>query len=487
MNIKNLLKDPTLLKTNSFIAGEWLDSTNYFEVINPFDNQKIASVSDHSQAETQIAISKAEVAFKVWRNLTANERSKYLHKWHDLILENAEDLALILTLEQGKPLKESKGEIEYGAGFVEWFAEEGKRVYGDIIPSPQADKRILTLKQPIGVVAAITPWNFPIAMITRKVAPALAVGCTVVVKPAESTPLSALALAELSRRAGIPKGVFNVIIGSDPVPIGRELTSNPIVKKLSFTGSTATGKILARQCVDTVKKVSLELGGNAPFIIFEDADLKAAVQGVIVSKYRNAGQTCICANRIFVQKSLKTKFVNQLAKEVQKLKMGNGLEQETIIGPLINSEAVSFNTDLIRDAVEGGSTVVLGGKASSLGANFFEPTILTDVNNTMKIHNEEIFGPIAAIYTFETEAEVIAKANDTPYGLAAYFYTKDYARIWRLSEQLEYGMVGINTGFISTIVAPFGGVKASGYGREGSKYGVDDFLEIKYLSYGGLS
>lgn len=486
MNIISLLKDPTLLKTCSFINGKWLASSNYFDVLNPCDNQKLIAVTDHAQKETQIAITAADTAFKLWRNLTANERAKYLRNWHDLILDHADDLATILTLEQGKPLEEAKGEIAYGASFIDWFAEEGKRIYGDIIPSPQADKRILTLKQPIGVVAAITPWNFPVAMITRKVAPALAVGCTVVVKPAESTPLSALALAELSRRAGIPKGVFNVIVGSDPVPIGRELTANQIVKKLSFTGSTATGKILAKQCVDTVKKVSLELGGNAPFIVFEDADLEQAVAGAFVSKYRNGGQTCICANRIFVQEAIENEFNERLAEQVKNLKLGNGLEKETAIGPLIDQAAVSFNTDLVEDAVAHGCTIVTGGKPAALGSNFFEPTILTNVNKTMKIHNNEIFGPVAAIYTFKTEAEVIAKANNTPYGLAAYFYTKDYRRIWRVSEQLEYGMVGINTGFISTAVAPFGGIKASGYGREGSKYGVDDFLELKYLCYGAL-
>lgn len=435
-------------------------------------------------ADAKAAIEAANAALPAWRAKTASQRSLILRKWFDLIRANMADLALILTTEQGKPLEEAVGEIKYGASFVEWFAEEAKRVYGDVIPGQTADTRIMVLKQPIGVVAAITPWNFPNAMITRKVAPALAAGCTVVIKPSELTPLSALALAALAEQAGFPAGVLNIVIGTDAAAIGAELTSNKMVRKLSFTGSTRVGKLLIKQCADTVKKVSMELGGNAPFIVFDDADIEEAVKGAIGAKFRNAGQTCICANRIFAQAAIYEEFTQKLSEAVKALKVGNGTEKDVVIGPLINQAALEKVSRIVANARENGATVLTGGSASD--GYFFEPTVLTNVDKTMAVHQEEIFGPVAPVFKFETEAEAIALANDTDYGLAAYFYGRDYARIWRVGEALEYGMVGINTGAISTTLAPFGGIKESGFGREGSKYGMDEFLEIKYMCFGGV-
>lgn len=482
------LKDPTLLKEQTLINGKWIDSLSgqKYDVLNPFDQGLLSKVPDMASEETKAAIEAANRALPNWRKKTATERSDILRRWFQLIMENQEDLARLLTLEMGKPIVESRGEIKYAASFVEWFAEEAKRVYGDVIPGQSSDKRIVVIKQAIGVVAAITPWNFPAAMITRKVSPALAAGCTVVVKPAESTPLSALALAELSQRAGFPEGVINIVTGQNPVPIGNEMTSNHIVRKLSFTGSTTVGKLLMKQSADTVKKISLELGGNAPFIVFEDTDLEAAVKGAIASKYRNAGQTCVCANRIFVQDSIFDKFVELFIQAIQNQQVGFGLDEETTIGPLINQSAVKKVKTLLRDAETKGAKIVLGGKPHRLGGNFFQPTILTDVDKDMDIHQEEIFGPIAPIYRFDKEEEVVAQANDTNFGLAAYFFGRDIGRIWRVAEALEYGMVGINTGLMSSVLAPFGGIKESGIGREGSKYGIEEFLEMKYLCFGGI-
>lgn len=490
LNIKNTeeVHFNGLLRDKSFVNGAWISSENKstFEVTNPFDNSIIANVASLGSLETKNAINCANEAFKTWSKTTAEERSKLLKKLYQLQIDHLEDLAQILTLEQGKPLNESRGEIKYGASFIEWFAEEAKRTYGDTIPSHGIDKRIITIKQPVGVVAAITPWNFPNAMITRKIAPALAAGCTVVIKPAHQTPLSALALAALVEKAGFPKGVFNVITSDTAKEIGNELTSNPLVRKLSFTGSTKVGKMLMRQCADTVKKVSMELGGNAPFIVFEDADIDNAVSGAIASKFRNAGQTCVCTNRIFVHDKVYKTFVDKFTDAVSKLKMGSGLEEETTIGPLINSDAVNFVDSLVKNAVNQGAELIIGGQKNADMENFYPPTVLSNVNSTMEIFNNEIFGSIAPIIKFKDEAEVIRMANDTPFGLASYFYTNDYAKVWRVAEGLEYGMVGINTGMISTTVAPFGGIKESGNGREGSKYGMDDYLEIKYLCIGGI-
>ncbi|GGF67479.1 NAD-dependent succinate-semialdehyde dehydrogenase [Terasakiella brassicae] len=484
------LTDPKLLRTQAYIDGQWCDSDNgdTFDVFNPANGDLIAAVPDLGAAETKHAIDAANSALASWRSKTAKERANILRAWYDLILQNQEDLAQLMTFEQGKPLAEARGEVIYGASFVEWFAEEGKRLYGDVIPAHGADKRVVVIKQPIGVIGAITPWNFPLAMITRKVAPALAVGCTAVVKPAEDTPLSALALAELAERAGVPKGVFNVVTCNKPnaVAVGGELTGNPIVRKVSFTGSTPVGKLLMKQCADQVKKVSLELGGNAPFIVFDDADLDAAVVGAIASKYRNAGQTCVCANRIFVQAGVYDEFAQKLADAVRTFKVGSGDQDGVTQGPLINKAALEKVQNLVDDAKDKGAKVVCGGQAHDLGGTFYQPTILTDVTTDMRIANEEIFGPVAPLYKFESEEEVIVKANDTPFGLAAYFYARDIGRIWRVSEGLEYGIVGINEGIISTEAAPFGGVKESGIGREGSKYGVEDFVEIKYLCMGGV-
>jgi len=478
------LKNKKLLKTGAYINGEWVDaiSGNTFNVHNPFDNSIITKVSDCTSKETKIAIEAAEVAFKKWKKYSADERSRLLKRWYDLQIENIDDLATILTYEQGKPFEESIGEIKYGASFVEWFAEEARRIYGDVIPGHQQNKRIIVLKQPIGVVAAITPWNFPNSMITRKVAPALAAGCTVVLKPANLTPLSANALVVLAEEAGIPKGVINVIHSSNASDIGKELTSNPIVKKLSFTGSTEVGKLLMAQCAPTLKKLSLELGGNAPFIVFKDADIDKAVQGAIDSKFRNAGQTCVCTNRLFVQSDIYDEFNIKFKKELTKLKLGNGMNIGVNIGPLINDKAINFVDDMVNDAVNKGANIVSGGNKFEECCTIFEPTILSEVSTDMRVFKEEIFGPIAPVFKFETEEEVIELANDTPFGLASYFYGNNNSQIWRVAEALEYGIVGINTGLISTAVAPFGGIKESGNGREGSKYGIEDYLEIKYLS-----
>ena len=482
------LDDPGLFRQQCYIGGAWVDAEDgtTFEVTDPADGAPLGTVPKMGAAETRRAIDAANAAWPAWRALTAKERAQVLHRWFRLMMENQDDLARLMTAEQGKPLAESTGEIAYGASFVEWFAEEAKRVYGDIIPAHQADKRIVVIKEPIGVVASITPWNFPNAMITRKCAPALAVGCTVVAKPASQTPYSALALAELAERAGIPAGVFNVVTGS-AAAIGGEMTSNPIVRKLAFTGSTEVGKTLMAQCAGTVKKVTMELGGNAPFIVFDDADVEAAVDGAMVSKFRNMGQTCVCANRILVQAGVYDDFAARLSQAVSGLKVANGFEPGAEQGPLIDMAAVEKVEEHIADATAKGARVVIGGKRHALGGTFFEPTILADMTPEMTIAREETFGPVAPLFRFATEDEAMALANDTPSGLAAYFYSRDIGRVWRVSEALEYGIIGINTGIISTEVAPFGGMKESGIGREGSKYGVDDFLEIKYLCMGGIA
>ncbi len=481
------LKDAKLFRQQCYINGKWADadSKRTVEVNNPATDEILGTVPYMGAAETRRAIDAANAAWPAWRRKTAKERANILRKWFNLMMENQEDLAVLMTAEQGKPLAESKGEIAYGASFVEWFAEEAKRIYGDTIPQHQPDKRIVVIKEPIGVVAAITPWNFPNAMITRKCAPALAAGCPVVIKPATQTPFSALALAELAERAGMPPGVLNIVTGSAK-EIGGELTSNPLVRKLSFTGSTEVGKELMRQCAETVKKVSLELGGNAPFIVFEDADLDAAIEGAIMSKYRNTGQTCVCANRLLIQDGIYDRFAEKLKGAVAKLKVGDGLKGETQQGPLIDMKAVAKVEEHIADAVKKGAKVVAGGKRHALGGSFFEPTILVEVTPQMKVAREETFGPVAPLFRFTTEEDAIRLANDTEFGLAAYFYSRDIGRVWRVAEQVEYGIVGINTGIISTEVAPFGGMKESGIGREGSKYGIDDFLEIKYLCMGGI-
>ncbi|WP_020396963.1 NAD-dependent succinate-semialdehyde dehydrogenase [Thiolinea disciformis] len=484
-----LLKNSDLLKTAAFINNQWVqaDSGKTLAVTNPATGELLAKVPDMGAAETARAIAAAEAALPAWRGKTAKERAVIMRRWFELIMANQEDLAQLMTAEQGKPLAEARGEVAYGASFVEWFAEEAKRVYGDVIPSPANDKRLVVLKQPIGVVAAITPWNFPIAMITRKCAPAIAAGCTVVIKPSELTPLCAFALAELAQQAGLPAGVLNVITTQDAASVGNELTSNPVVRKLSFTGSTAVGKKLTAACAATMKKVSMELGGNAPFLVFDDADLDAAVAGAMASKYRNAGQTCVCANRLLVQDQVYDAFAEKLAAAVAKLKVGNGAEEGVNQGPLINEAAVQKVETYIADAVNKGACVLTGGKRLSDSSTFFQPTIITNVTPDMRVAREEIFGPVAPIFRFKTEQEAIQMANDTEFGLAAYFYSRDIGRIWRVSEALEYGIVGINEGIISNEVAPFGGVKESGLGREGSKYGIEDFLEIKYLCMGGLA
>jgi len=482
------LQDPRLFKEQCFIDGSWVgaDGGGTLPVHNPATAATLGGVPNMGTAETRRAIAAAAAALPRWAARTAKERAGLMRRWFDLMLANQDDLAILMTAEQGKPLAEAKGEIAYAASFIEWFAEEGKRLYGDIIPGHQADKRILVLRQPVGVVAAITPWNFPSAMITRKAGPALAAGCTMVCKPATQTPYSALALAELADRAGIPKGVFNVITGSSTA-IGAEMTGNPTVRKVTFTGSTEVGKKLMVQCAGTVKKLSLELGGNAPFIVFDDADLDAAVQGAIASKYRNTGQTCVCANRLLVQEGVYDEFSKKLAAAVGKLRVGDGLQGETEQGPLIDGKAVAKVEEHIADALRKGASVALGGKRHALGGTFFEPTILTGVTPEMMIAREETFGPIAPLFKFHSEAEAIAMANDTEFGLAAYLYTRDLARSWRVSEAIEYGIVGLNTGIISTEVAPFGGVKESGTGREGSKYGILDYTELKYICVGGVS
>lgn len=482
------LKDARLFRQQCYIDGSWEDADDgkTIDVSNPATGEKLGTVPKMGTNETRRAIVAANAAFPGWRAKTARERATVLRRLYDLMMGNQEDLAMLMTLEQGKPLAESRGEIAYAASFIEWFAEEGKRIYGDTIPQHQSDKRIVVLKEPIGVVAAITPWNFPSAMITRKAGPALASGCTVVLKPATYTPYSALALAELAARAGVPKGVFNVVTGSAG-SIGNELTSNPLVRKLTFTGSTEIGKLLMRQCAGTVKKMSLELGGNAPFIVFDDADLDAAVAGAIASKYRNSGQTCVCTNRLLVQEGVYDAFALKLSRAVEELQVGNGMTEGTQQGPLIDPAAVAKVEEHIADALGKGARIVTGGKRHALGGTFFQPTILADVTRDMAVAREETFGPLAPLFRFSTEEEAIRMANDTEFGLAAYFYTRDLARTWRVSEGLEYGIVGINTGIISTEVAPFGGVKESGIGREGSRYGIEDFLEIKYLCIGGIS
>ena len=481
------LKDPKLFREQCYLDGAWTDadSGKTIAVDNPATGATIGSVPGMGAAETRRAIEAADRAWPAWRARTAKERALLLRKWFDLMMANQDDLGLLLTTEQGKPLAEAKGEIAYGASFIEWFAEEGKRVYGDVIPQHQSDKRILVLKQPIGVAAMITPWNFPNAMITRKAGPALAAGCTVVLKPAGATPFSALALAELAERAGIPKGVFNVITG-DSKAIGGELCANPTVRKLSFTGSTEIGRVLMRQSADTVKKLSLELGGNAPFIVFDDADIDAAVEGAIASKYRNAGQTCVCANRIYVQDSVYDKFAAKLAEKVKGFKVGAGNEPGVVIGPLIDAQGLAKVEEHVADATGKGAKVMLGGKRHSRGGLFFEPTILTGVTQAMRVSREETFGPVAPLFRFKTDADAIAMANDTEFGLAGYFYARDMGRIWRVAEAMETGMVCVNSGILSNEIAPFGGIKQSGLGREGSKYGIDEYLEIKYVMLGGI-
>jgi succinate-semialdehyde dehydrogenase/glutarate-semialdehyde dehydrogenase len=481
------LKDPKLLREQCYVNGAWTGAAGgkNFDVHNPASGDKIGSVPDMGAEDTKRAIAAAEAAWPAWRAKTGKERSAILRKWNDLILANLDDLALILTSEMGKPLAESKGEITIGAAYVEWFAEEAKRIYGDTIPTPWPDRRIVVVKQPVGVCAAITPWNFPHSMITRKVAPGLAAGCTVILKPAEQTPYSALALAELAERAGFPKGVLNIITGDAPA-IGGELCANPAVRKISFTGSTEVGRLLMKQAAPTIKKISLELGGNAPFIVFDDADVDAAVEGAIVSKYRNTGQTCVCANRLFVQDGIYDKFAAKLAEKVKAFKVGAGTEAGVVQGPLIDAAALKKVEDHVADALSGGAKAVTGGKRHSLGGTYYEPTVLAGVTPRMKIFREETFGPVAPLFRFKTDDEVVELANHTEYGLAAYFYTRDVGRAWRVAEQLEYGMVGVNTGLVTTEVAPFGGVKQSGLGREGSKYGCDEFVEVKYICMGGV-
>ena len=477
------LKDPALFRTQCYIGGAWVSAARSFPVHNPASGERLGAVPDMGVEETRRAIAAAEAAFPAWRAKTGKERAAVLRKWNDLIVAHLDDLALILTTEQGKPLAEAKGEVAIGAAYVEWSAEDAKRVYGDTIPSPWADKRLVVIKQPVGVCAAITPWNFPHSMITRKVAPALAAGCTVVLKPAEQTPFCALALAELAARAGFPKGVLNIITGDAPA-IGGELCANPAVRKISFTGSTEVGRLLMTQVAPTVKKISLELGGNAPFIVFDDADLDAAVEGAMISKYRNSGQTCVCANRLFVQDGVYEEFAAKLAAKVRTLKVGAGTEAGVQQGPLIDQQALAKVEAHVADAASGGARVLTGGKRHARGGTFFEPTVLADVNPSMKIFREETFGPVAPLFRFGSDAEVIALANDTEYGLAAYFYSRDIGRVWKVAEALDYGMVGVNSGLITTEVAPFGGVKQSGLGREGSKYGIEEYVEVKYVCMG---
>jgi succinate-semialdehyde dehydrogenase / glutarate-semialdehyde dehydrogenase len=481
------LTDAKLFRQSDYVDGAWINarSGGTIDVDNPATGEVIGTVPKCGAAETRAAIEAADRALPAWRRKTAKERAAVVRRWYELMLEHQDDLARLMTIEQGKPLTESKGEVAYAASFLEWFAEEAKRVYGDTIPGHQADTRIVVIKQPIGVVACITPWNFPLAMITRKAGPAIASGCTVVLKPASQTPFSALALAELAERAGVPKGVFNVVTGSAS-EIGGEMTGNPIVKKLSFTGSTEVGKLLMEQCARTVKKVSLELGGNAPFIVFDDADIDAAVEGAMASKYRNNGQTCVCVNRIYVQDRVYDAFAEKLSAAVKTLSPMNGLEAGANQGPLIDDKAVLKVEEHIEDATKKGARIVVGGKRHARGGRFFEPTVLVDVTPSMMVAREETFGPVAPLFRFTTEDEALTMANDTEFGLAAYFYGRDIGRVWRVAEALESGMVGINTGLISTEVAPFGGVKESGLGREGSKYGIDEYLEIKYLCLGGI-
>ena len=481
------LSDPSLLKTQAYIDGQWVDADDgaTFPVTNPANGELIATVAKLGAAETARAIAAADRAMLEWKALPAKARANILRKWFDLMMANQEDLAIIMTAEQGKVLAESRGEVAYGAAFVEWFGEEAKRIDGDVIPGPSSDKRIICIKQPVGVVAAITPWNFPNAMIARKAAPALAAGCSIIIKPATETPLSAFAMAELAERAGVPAGVLNVVAGSSS-HIGGEMTGNPTVRKLTFTGSTPVGKMLEAQCAETMKKTSMELGGNAPFIVFEDADMDAAIQGALISKYRNAGQTCVCSNRLFVQDSIYDAFVEKLVAATAAMTVGDGAQAGIDIGPLVNAGAVNDVDELVSASVQAGAKVALGGGAHELGGCFYQPTILTEVTADMAVFRNEIFGPVAPVIRFSTEQEVIAMANDTEFGLASYFYTRDIGRVWRVAEALEYGIVGINEGIISNEMAPFGGVKESGSGREGSKYGIDDYVEIKYMLMGGL-
>ncbi|QOT80163.1 NADP-dependent succinate-semialdehyde dehydrogenase [Cupriavidus basilensis] len=479
------LQDPSLLRQQCYIDGRWTDAQRHIDVTNPATGERVGQVPLLGADETRQAIEAANRALPAWRARTAKERSALLRKWFELLLANQDDLARIMTAEQGKPFAEARGEIGYAASFIEWFAEEGKRVYGETIPAPVSNQRIVVTKEPVGVCAAITPWNFPAAMITRKAGPALAAGCTMVVKPASQTPLTALAMVALAERAGIPAGVLSVVTGS-AAAIGGELSSNPLVRKLTFTGSTEVGRTLMAQTASTIKKVSMELGGNAPFIVFEDADLDAAVEGAIVSKYRNAGQTCVCANRLYVHSKVYDAFAEKLVAAVRALKVGNGMEDGVRIGPLIDAKAVTKVEEHITDAISKGARVLQGGKRHALGQSFFEPTVLADVTPGMLVAREETFGPLAPLFRFETEDEVVAMANDTEFGLASYFYARDLGRVWRVSERLEYGMVGVNTGLISNEVAPFGGVKQSGVGREGSHYGIEDYLVIKYTCMAGI-
>ncbi len=481
------LKDPSLLRHQAYINGVWCDADDgkTLVVTNPATGEQIGTIAYMGAQETKRAIDAAQAAWPAWRKKTSKERASILRKWSDLMLANVEDLGLIMTSEQGKPLPEAKGEVTFAASFLEWFGEEAKRICGDVMQSPWADKRSVILKEPIGVCAAITPWNFPSAMITRKVGPALAAGCPIVVRPADLTPFSALALAVLAERAGVPAGIFSVITGASRA-IGGEMTSNPTVRKLTFTGSTEVGRVLMQQCAPTIKKLSLELGGNAPFIVFDDADLDAAVEGALISKYRNAGQTCVCANRIYVQDGVYDAFAEKFAVAVKNLKVGNGVEPGVTQGPLIDEKAVQKVEEHIADALAKGGRLIAGGKRHALGHSFFEPTIVADVTSDMRVASEETFGPLAPLFRFKTDEEVLAMANDTEFGLAAYFYSRDIGRVWRIAEGLESGMVGVNTGLISNEIAPFGGIKQSGLGREGSKYGIEDYLEIKYVCMGGM-
>ncbi len=483
------LKRPDLLREQAYINGEWVnaDDDRTFSVTNPADASHVAEVPELTATETRRAIEAASEAWPDWRARTAKDRAAVLRRWYELLMENQDDLAKIMTAEQGKPIAESAGEVAYGASFIEWFAEEGKRLYGDVIPSHMNDRRIVVIKQPVGVVAAITPWNFPNAMITRKAAPGLAAGCTFVAKPASETPLSALALCVLAEEAGLPPGVLNIVTSTNSAEVGEELTTNELVRKFSFTGSTAVGKQLIKQCASTVKRVSMELGGNAPFIVFDDADIDAAVKGAVIAKYRNAGQTCVCANRIYVQGGVYDEFITKFTRAVDEMKVGRGDEEGVSIGPLISDSAITKVEELLEDAVSKGAQVTLGGSRHELGALFFEPTVVSHATQDMKVAREEIFGPLAPVFRFEDDADVITMANDTEFGLAAYFYARDIGRIWRVAEALEYGMVCINDGILSTELAPFGGVKESGVGREGSKYGIDEYVELKYMTMAGLT
>ena len=482
------LADPDLFRSQAWLDGQWVDAAGHFEVANPANGLRITSVPNLSSSDATRAIAAAHTAFPAWSHKTGKERAQVMRKWFDLIVANADDLAALMTAEQGKPLAEAKGEVMYGASFIEWFAEEAKRVNGDVLASPAADRRLITLKQAIGVCAAITPWNFPIAMITRKIAPALAAGCTIVIKPAEQTPLSALALAELANRAGIPAGVINVLTADseNSIAIGKVLCDSSLVRHLSFTGSTPVGRILMAQSAPTIKKLALELGGHAPFIVFDDADIDAAIEGAMISKYRNAGQTCVCTNRFYVHDTVHDAFVKKLAEAVGKIKVGNGFDTGVQQGPMIDAQAVEKVSEHVADALAKGAKLESGGHAHPLGGLFYQPTVLSNASKDMKIMHEETFGPVAAVSRFSSEQEVIAAANDTDFGLASYFYSRDIGRVWRVAEQLEYGMVGINTGLISNEIGPFGGVKQSGLGREGSKYGIDEYLELKYLCMGGI-